>query len=74
MEVLRILEKKGNLDWEYDEEADVLYISMGVPVPALGLDIGEGIMVRYSEKTREVVGLTILGMRKRTMAAVGGVA
>jgi len=33
VEALRILEKKENLDWEYDEEADVLYISEIVLYP-----------------------------------------
>ncbi len=28
MEALRILEKEEKLSWEYDDEADVLYISM----------------------------------------------
>ena len=27
MEAVKILEKKENLDWDYDEEGDVLYIS-----------------------------------------------
>ena len=29
MEAIKILEKKENLNWDYDEEADVLYISIG---------------------------------------------
>jgi hypothetical protein len=31
MEALKILESKPQLNWEYDEEADVLYISVGKP-------------------------------------------
>jgi hypothetical protein len=46
MEALKILEGKPQLDWDYDEEADVLYISVGKPRPALGVDIGEGVIVR----------------------------
>lgn len=65
MEALKILEGKPELDWEYDEEADVLYISVGKPRPALGVDIGEGVIVRWDEQTREVVGLTIIGLRAR---------
>ena len=65
MEALKILEGKSQLDWEYDEEADVLYISVGKPRPALGVDIGEGVIVRWDEQTREVVGLTIIGLRAR---------
>lgn len=33
MEVLKILDKPDTIDWEYDEEADVLYLSVGTPKP-----------------------------------------
>lgn len=67
MEAIRILEKKENLNWDYDEEADVLYISIGEPRKALGIDIGEGAIVRYIEETREVVGLTLMGIKERLL-------
>ncbi len=67
MEAIKILEKKENLNWDYDEEADVLYISMGEPQKALGVDIGDGAIVRYVEATNEVVGLTLIGMRERLL-------
>ncbi|MBI3392793.1 MAG: DUF2283 domain-containing protein [Nitrospirae bacterium] len=70
METLNILESAGTLDWEYDEEADVLYISIGKPRPALGTDIGEGVIVRYDEAKKEVVGLTIMGFRARTLQSL----
>ena len=66
MEAIRILEKKENLNWDYDEEADVLYISMGEPQKATGIDIGDGATVRYVEATNEVVGLTLIGMKRTT--------
>lgn len=47
MKALKILEGKPALNWEFDEEADVLYISVGEPRPAVGTDIGEGVIVRY---------------------------
>jgi uncharacterized protein YuzE len=65
MEALKILESKPQLNWEYDEEADVLYISVGKPRPAVGVDIGEGVIVRWDEKRKEIVGLTIIGLRER---------
>lgn len=66
MEVLKLFEKKGvPLDWEYDEEADALYISFGAPKPAAGIDVGEGVIVRYDEAAKEVVGLTIVGVGRR---------
>ena len=70
MEALKILEGKPSLNWEYDEEADVLYISVGKPRPAVGLDIGEGVVVRYDQKKQEVVGLSILGFRARTLQSL----
>ncbi len=72
MEMLKILEKKENLSWDYDEEADVLYISIGEPVKAVGLDVGEGVIIRYQEETGEVVGLTIIGVKQRSLIAMQG--
>ena len=66
MEAIKLFEKKDvPLDWEYDGEADALYISFGKPRAALGVDVGEGVVVRYDEKAREVVGLTLIGVGKR---------
>jgi len=65
MESVKIVEKAARLDWDYDEEADVLYLSLGRPRKAVGVDIGDGVVVRIDEKKREVVGVTILGMRAR---------
>lgn len=66
MEAVKLFEKKDvPLDWEYDGEADTLYLSFGPPKPATGVDVGEGVIVRYDEKAREVVGLTIIGVGRR---------
>ena len=70
MDALKILENNPKLSWEYDEEADVLYISVGKPRPAVGTDIGEGVIVRYNQKRSEVVGITILGFRTRTLKSI----
>ncbi|HNR29725.1 MAG TPA: DUF2283 domain-containing protein [Candidatus Hydrogenedentes bacterium] len=67
METVRILEHPERIDWEYDEEADVLYLTVGEAAPAVGIDIGEGVILRYDEPRREVVGLTILGVRARLL-------
>ena len=72
MEEIRILEEVEKLNWEYDEEADVLYLSVGELQPAVGMDIGEGVVVRYDEKTRSVVGLTIIGMKEKVLSAMNG--
>jgi uncharacterized protein YuzE len=66
MEAVKLFEKKDvPLDWEYDGEADTLYLSFGKPRAALGVDVGEGVVIRYDEKAREVVGLTLIGVGKR---------
>jgi uncharacterized protein YuzE len=66
IEAIKLFEKKDvPLDWEYDGEADTLYISFGKPRAALGVDVGEGVVVRYDEEAREVVGLTLMGVGKR---------
>jgi uncharacterized protein YuzE len=57
--------KKAPVDWEYDGEADTLYITFGKPRRAVGVDVGEGVVVRYDEKAKEVVGLTIIGVGRR---------
>jgi uncharacterized protein YuzE len=65
MEAVKILDKRERLDWKYDSLADVLYVSVGKPRKAIGIDIGQGVVVRYDEARREVVGLTVLGVRQR---------
>ncbi|MBI4501980.1 MAG: DUF2283 domain-containing protein [Gemmatimonadetes bacterium] len=65
MEALKMLEKSKTIDWEYDAKADVLYLSLGDPRPAIGVDIGDGLIVRYDEKKAEVLGLTVVGLRAR---------
>lgn len=67
MEAVRILEKADRLNWDYDGEADVLYVSIGKPRKATGVDIGQGVIVRCDEKKRQVVGLTIIGIRARLL-------
>jgi uncharacterized protein YuzE len=67
---LSILEGSPTLNWEYDEEADVLYISVGKPRPAVGTDIGDGVIVRYDEKKKQVVGITIIGLLARTLDSI----
>jgi len=67
MEAMRILERKQNLNWDYDEEADVLYLSVGEAQKALGVDIGEGLVVRMDATEKEVVGLTVVGLRSRLL-------
>jgi len=72
MTALKIPPDPGEPTWEYDEEADVLYLSVGEPRPAVGVDIGEGVVLRLDEEREEVVGLTLLGLRARLLEGLGG--
>ncbi len=60
METVKILEKPAAINWEYDEEADVLYLSIGEPRPAVGVDIGDGI--------------TVVGLRSRLLKGLSNTA
>jgi len=64
METLKLEEPRA-VSWEYDEDADVLYISFGEPEPALTLDLGEGVLARYREADNRLVGFTIIGAGSR---------
>ena len=72
MEAVRILGKPTTITWDYDGDADVLYLSIGEPQPAVGVDIGEGVVLRYDEANREVVGLTLIGLRARLLQSLAG--
>ncbi len=70
MDALKILEKPTTLNWDYDEEADVLYLSIGEPRPAVSVDAGDGIVLRYDEARKELVGLTLIGLRARLLESL----
>ena len=67
MEAVRILEGREPMTRIYDEEADVLYLSLGAPRAAMGVDVGDGVILRYDEAANEVVGVTLIGMRARLL-------
>lgn len=53
MDAIRILEKPDQITWDYDEEADVLYLSIGEPRPAVGVDIGDGLSYGMTTPARK---------------------
>ena len=69
MDTLKILQATDRANWDYDDEADVLYLSVGDPRQAVGVDIGDGVVLRYDEETQEVVGLTVIGLRAKLAKA-----
>jgi uncharacterized protein YuzE len=73
MEAVRIAEKPEALDWDYDAEADVLYLTVGAARPAVGVDIGEGVVLRYDRAAHEMVGLTVVGLRARLLKGLSTV-
>ena len=72
METLNISEKKNKIKWDYDGEADILYISFGNPKNAEGVDIGEGTIIRIRPDTKEIIGVTILNPLNRTLSSLSG--
>ncbi len=58
-----VVEKPKQISWEYDKEADVLYISFGKPQKALSMDMGSGIVARYLQDSNELVGFTLVGLK-----------
>jgi len=72
METLNISEKKNKIKWDYDAEADTLYISFGNPKNAEGVDIGEGTFIRIQQDTQEITGVTILNPLHRTLSSLTG--
>jgi uncharacterized protein YuzE len=60
--------KLEKLDVDYDEEADVLYISFGPPVSASDSKILDNdLVVRY--KGERIVGITVPSFKKRLKQA-----
>ena len=55
------------VEWHQQEYTDVLYLSVGEPKPALGVNVGEGVILRYDEAPKEVVGMMLIGLRARLM-------
>jgi uncharacterized protein YuzE len=51
-------------DIDYDVDADVLYMSIGKPRPAVGEQTPEGHIVHFDEKTDEFCGVTIIGVQR----------
>lgn len=70
MDPVKLLRDLVPLDYDYDEEADVLYMSLGSPRPAVGVELGGGAVLMIDEATDEIVGLTVLGVRRQLERAL----
>ena len=58
-QTLRLSGRK-KVKWDYDSEADVLMVHIGQPRVAVSYDAGNGLLVRYDEKSGEIIGFEIL--------------
>jgi uncharacterized protein YuzE len=58
--------EERELSLSYDAKADVLYVTFLPGVPAVGLEVEEGVIVRVDPDTNEVVGVTVTGFTKRS--------
>lgn len=56
---------KEGLNIDYDEDADVLYISLGQPKPAISIEVNDGDLMRVDPFTDELVGITVLDFKER---------
>jgi uncharacterized protein YuzE len=65
--IVKILEDSTTIRGFYDKEADVLYISLGEPREAVAVDISDGAIARYHEDSKTIVGITLIGLRKRVL-------
>jgi len=57
---------KANIQYSFDREADILYLSRGDPFPGVeSEEVGDDIIVHRDRATGDVVGFTILNFLKR---------
>jgi uncharacterized protein YuzE len=57
---------KANIQYSFDREADILYLSRGDPSPDVeSEEVGDDIVVHRDRATGDVVGFTVLNFLKR---------
>lgn len=49
----------------YDREADILYLSIGAPRPAISREVGDDVLLRVDPESGDVVGMTIINLSSR---------
>lgn len=58
--MLKLLEK--NLQFDYDEDADILYLSFGPPMPCASIE--RDVVIRIDPTTGSLAGITIIGLKR----------
>ena len=61
------MEEDKVMQLAYDQQSDVLYLSVSTPRPAISREIGDDVLLRIDTETGEIVGLTILNLSTREM-------
>lgn len=57
---------KANIQYSFDREADILYLSKGDPYPEVeSEEIGDDIIILRDRTTGEIMGFTILNFLRR---------
>lgn len=62
------MDKDSQINLHYDEEADVMYISFGKPVPSTTILAERGILIRVDESENRLSGITILDYKYQTQS------
>ena len=58
--------EKQKLNFSYDNEGDILDISIGKPMKAISNEITDDFFVRIHPRTKRTVGFSILNFKKRS--------
>ena len=56
--------EESTFTYNYDREADVMYLSIGQPQKAKTIELTDDFLLRLSPQTGKVVGLTIIDFSK----------
>ena len=59
------MEKNDMMQIAYDQESDILYLSVGEPRPAISREMGDDVLLRLDPDTNAIIGLTILNLSTR---------
>lgn len=62
-------QKVKNKFLDYDSENDVLYLYFEKAQEAISREVGDGIFLRLDPNTDQVVGVTVLNIRKKILPA-----
>jgi hypothetical protein len=54
-----------NLQYDYDNISDVLYVSFGKPKKAIAVESEEGYLIRYEPFTDRLIGVTIIDFKEK---------